>query len=233
LFKETIAKNIALGKLNASKEEIESACKAANATEFIDRLPLRYDTPCGERGGLLSGGQKQRVAIARAIVKNPPILLLDEATSALDSNSERVVQDALDNASKGRTTVSIAHRLATIKNANQIVVLEKGTILEIGTHNELLAKKGRYFELVENQKLVQLEGTVVEKEKEVEKEVEKIEESVKKSTKIQIEQKKKYGRLEMMERIFALAKGYYHMIAIGLFFSLALGSVRFYERFNT
>jgi ABC-type methionine transport system ATPase subunit len=228
LFKETIAKNIALGKLNASKEDIEEACKAANATEFIDSLPLRYDTPCGERGGLLSGGQKQRLAIARAIVKNPRILLLDEATSALDSNSERIVQDALDAASKGRTTVSIAHRLATIKNANQIIVLEKGFVVEVGTHSELVEKKGRYFELVENQKLVHLDGKAVEKENLAEKQEEVVDVTIKKSVKEELVAKKKRSKLGMMKRVYSLAKGYYTVFVIGSIFSLILGLVSFH-----
>ncbi|ORY33913.1 ABC transporter B family member 11-like protein [Rhizoclosmatium globosum] len=140
LFRYSVKENIRFGK-------------AANAYDFIKELPEGFDNDVGERGSLLSGGQKQRVAIARAIIRNPPILLLDEATSALDSQSEQIVQDALEKASVGRTTIVIAHRLSTIKDADLIVVLEKGEVAEMGTHNELLAKKGRYHELVSRQEL--------------------------------------------------------------------------------
>ncbi|KAJ3116674.1 ATP-binding cassette, sub-B (MDR TAP), member 4, partial [Physocladia obscura] len=153
LFRYTVKENIRFGKLNASNEEIESAARAANAFNFINELPNGFESDVGERGSLLSGGQKQRVAIARAIIKNPPILLLDEATSALDSQSEAVVQEALDKVSIGRTTVVVAHRLSTIKDADVIVVLEKGEVVEIGTHQELLSRKGRYNELVSLQDL--------------------------------------------------------------------------------
>ncbi|KAK9766045.1 hypothetical protein K7432_005165 [Basidiobolus ranarum] len=162
LFKCTIAENVAHGLIgtpyeNASLEKrmelIENACKMSNAHDFIMTLPEKYNTHVGERGFLLSGGQKQRIAIARAIVKDPRILLLDEATSALDTQSEGIVQQALDRASSGRTTIVIAHRLSTIRNADQIVVMERGQIIESGTHNSLLAEKGAYFKLVELQKI--------------------------------------------------------------------------------
>ncbi|KAF8767736.1 ATP-dependent translocase ABCB1 like protein [Argiope bruennichi] len=151
LFSTTIANNIKYGKQDATQEEIEAAAKIANVHSFIDTLPKKYDTLVGERGTQLSGGQKQRIAIARALIKNPKILLLDEATSALDTESESVVQAALDEARQGRTTVVVAHRLSTIRTADKIVVLKDGEVQEIGTHDELMLRKGIYFELVSTQ----------------------------------------------------------------------------------
>ncbi|CAF0852957.1 unnamed protein product [Adineta ricciae] len=153
LFQVSISENIRFGRMDATPEEIEKAAKMANAHDFIMELPKKYDTLVGERGAQLSGGQKQRVAIARALVRNPRILLLDEATSALDTESERIVQEALDRASKGRTTVVIAHRLSTIKNASKIVVLDKGAVIEEGNHETLIETKGVYHGLVEAQNL--------------------------------------------------------------------------------
>jgi ABC-type multidrug transport system fused ATPase/permease subunit len=141
LFGGSIRENIAYGKPNATEEEILEAASKANALEFIDRFPEKLDTIVGERGTQLSGGQRQRIAIARAILKDPRILILDEATSSLDSESEKLVQEALEKLMKGRTSVVIAHRLATIRNADQIIVLENGTIAETGTHEELIRKK--------------------------------------------------------------------------------------------
>ncbi|CAI2169154.1 2825_t:CDS:10 [Funneliformis geosporum] len=157
LFDFTIGENIAYGKEGCSQEEIEAAAKDANIHSFIIGLPKGYDTPVGERGAQLSGGQKQRIAIARALIRQPKLLLLDEATSALDSESEKVVQDALDSASKGRTTITIAHRLSTIQNADLICVVKKGKIVEQGQHFDLVAQKGYYYELVNKQKLTNLQ----------------------------------------------------------------------------
>ena len=147
LFSGTVYENIIYGKLDASKEEVIEAAKNAGAHEFIMSLPNGYDTYVGERGVKLSGGQKQRISIARVFLKNPPILILDEATSALDNESERVVQESLERLAKGRTTLTIAHRLTTIKNANKIYYVGDSRILEEGTHKELLAQKGLYHSL--------------------------------------------------------------------------------------
>ena len=152
LFAVSIAENIKYGKPDATMDEIEKASVASNAHMFISGLPGKYDTLCGERGTQLSGGQKQRIAIARAIISNPKVLLLDEATSALDSESEKLVQGALDNLMDGRTVVVVAHRLSTIRNADKICVFQTGTIVEEGTHEELYAKQdGFYRELVSKQ----------------------------------------------------------------------------------
>ena len=147
LFNATVRENIAFGMPNATQEEIENAAKIANAHDFIMSLDEGYDTNIGERGNKLSGGQRQRVSIARAVLKNPPILILDEATSALDTESEKLVQDALEKLMKDRTSLVIAHRLSTVKNADKILVLSKGEIIEEGTHQELMALKGVYHNL--------------------------------------------------------------------------------------
>lgn len=148
LFATTIRENIRYGNPDVNNEEIEKAARIANCHQFIMKLPDGYETKIGERGAQLSGGQKQRISIARALVKNPKILLLDEATSALDPTSEKRVQDALENASKGRTTLVVSHRLSTITNSDKIVYINKGVVVEQGTHSELMMKKGFYFELV-------------------------------------------------------------------------------------
>lgn len=151
LFNESVAYNIALGKPDATAEEIEAAARIANAHEFIVKLEKGYQTNIGDAGGKLSGGQKQRISIARAVLKNPPILILDEATSALDTESEKLVQEALYKLMENRTSLVIAHRLSTIQHADEIVVMDHGRIAERGTHNELLAKEGIYRKLVEMQ----------------------------------------------------------------------------------
>jgi len=153
LFDNTVAKNIAINAPNATQEQIEEAAKLANAHEFIKKLSNGYETSTGERGLQMSGGQKQRICIARALINNPKILLLDEATSALDNKSEKVVQAALDSASSGRTTLVIAHRLSTVKNADLIIVMEKGIIIESGTHEQLMELKQYYYNLVKNQEI--------------------------------------------------------------------------------
>ena len=151
LFNDTIRKNIAYGQSDVTEEAIQKAAKAANALEFIEQTPDGFDTLIGERGVNLSGGQKQRLAIARALLKNPPILILDEATSALDTESEKMVQKAIEVLMKDRTALVIAHRLSTVQNADKIVVLDKGKILEVGSHNELYEKGGLYRRLYDIQ----------------------------------------------------------------------------------
>lgn len=157
LFSESIAMNIRMGKPDATDEEVIAAAKAANAHEFIEALPNKYDTLVGERGVKLSGGQQQRVALARVFLKNPPILILDEATSALDLESEHKIQEALEKLAADRTTFIVAHRLATITHADRIVVIENGEITEIGTHAELMEKRGSYYELYQVQDFAQEE----------------------------------------------------------------------------
>ena len=153
LFNDTVKNNILLGNSNASDKDVIEALKIANAWEFVKELPEGIETNIGDSGNKLSGGQKQRLSIARAVLKNPPIMILDEATSALDTESERLVQDALDNMMKNRTSIVIAHRLSTIQKADSIIVLQKGKIVEQGTHEELIKKQGTYNKLVEMQSI--------------------------------------------------------------------------------
>jgi len=153
LFDDTIKNNILYGKIDASDEEIIEACKKANCHEFIKEFKNGYDTIVGENGVKLSGGQKQRVSIARAILKNSSIVLLDEATSALDTESEKLVQEALNNLAKDKTTITIAHRLSTVKNSNLIFVIKDGQILQSGDHDKLINQEGLYKKLCEQQSL--------------------------------------------------------------------------------
>jgi ABC-type multidrug transport system fused ATPase/permease subunit len=151
LFNDTIAANIAYGSPEATREQIIEVAKMANAHDFIIAQPEGYDKVVGEKGFTLSGGERQRVAIARAILKNPPILILDEATSALDTVTERLVQDAINRLMKNRTAFAIAHRLSTVRNADLILVLDRGAVIERGTHDQLFAQNGAYRRLCEMQ----------------------------------------------------------------------------------
>ena len=151
LFDDTVRNNIAYASSHASQKDIEEACKFAAADEFINKLPNKYETFVGENGVKLSGGQKQRISIARAILKKSPIILLDEATSSLDTNSEKVVQNAINNLIKGRTTIVIAHRLSTIHNADKIFVLKNGEIINFGSHEKLIQDCNEYKSLYKNQ----------------------------------------------------------------------------------
>jgi ABC-type multidrug transport system fused ATPase/permease subunit len=151
MFNETIARNIAFGDPEPDLDRVLAAAQAAASHDFIMRLPLGYETKIGESGLSLSGGQKQRIAIARAIYNNPPVLIFDEATSALDTESERAIQDNLGRLMSGRTTIVIAHRLSTVREAHAIVVLEKGSVAEVGTHEQLIEQRGLYYYLSSQQ----------------------------------------------------------------------------------
>lgn len=155
LYQGSIRENIALGieDTDPTDVQIEDACRQANVWDFVSSLPEGLGTPCGNQGLSLSGGQRQRIAIARALVRQPRLLLLDEATSALDTESEKIVKEALDRAAAGRTTIAVAHRLSTIRDADTIVVFERGRVVQWGTHEELIAKGGIYYEMVQGQSL--------------------------------------------------------------------------------
>jgi subfamily B ATP-binding cassette protein MsbA len=151
LLNDTVHANIAYGSPSATREQVEAAARAANADQFVEQLPQRYDTVLGERGTRLSGGQRQRIAIARALLRDPPILILDEATSALDTESERLVQQAIDRLMAQRTVLVIAHRLATVRDADEIVVLDAGRIVQQGSHEQLFRTGGLYRRLYDLQ----------------------------------------------------------------------------------
>ncbi|GMR62757.1 hypothetical protein PMAYCL1PPCAC_32952 [Pristionchus mayeri] len=153
LFRGTIADNVRLGIAEVSDECIRSACRLANAAEFTQNFPEGYDTLVGEKGRSLSGGQKQRIAIARALIRNPRVIVLDEATSALDTHSEKVVRTALESSAQGRTSVMITHRLETIRHCDEICFIEGGRIVERGRHEELIARRGKYYEMTQHQNL--------------------------------------------------------------------------------
>jgi ATP-binding cassette subfamily B protein len=158
LFHATVRENLRFAKPDATDAELEAAAEAARIHDLIESLPEGYDTVVGERGYRFSGGEKQRIAIARTILRNPPILVLDEATSSLDTETERLVQEALDQLSEGRTTIAIAHRLSTIRDADQIVVVDRGRVVEIGTHGDLVRNGNRYSTLVSSDSELQLAG---------------------------------------------------------------------------
>ena len=153
MFSDTVFNNIAYGMPNATVEQVIYAAEVANAHSFIVRQPDGYDSMLGERGVGLSGGEKQRISIARAVLKNPSILVFDEATAAVDSETEHLIQEAIERLISGRTTLMIAHRLSTLRKANKIIVLDQGRVIEFGSHEELMALKGKYYKLIEIQSM--------------------------------------------------------------------------------
>jgi ATP-binding cassette subfamily B protein len=167
LFFGTIAENICYGKPEATREEIVAAARAAHAHEFILRLPQGYDSLVGERGQALSGGERQRISIARALLIDPRILIMDEATSSVDTTTEKEIQKALDNLVQGRTTIAIAHRLSTLRKADRLVVLDRGQIVEVGSHDELMLREGAYYRLYQAQlRNADTEPTLVDEDSE-------------------------------------------------------------------
>jgi subfamily B ATP-binding cassette protein MsbA len=158
IFNDTVARNIAFGREDVPMERIEAAAKLAAASDFVEQMPQKYDTPLGDRGVRLSGGQQQRIAIARAILADPDLLIFDEATSHLDIFTEREIQAAMARLSENRTLMVVAHRLSTIRNADIVLVMDKGRLVEQGTHRELLARRGIYWQMVMHQRLDLAEG---------------------------------------------------------------------------
>ncbi|WP_295616690.1 ATP-binding cassette domain-containing protein, partial [Chamaesiphon sp. GL140_3_metabinner_50] len=156
LFSGTVKENITLAKPGANQKEIERAAELAGADEFIRKMPMRYDTEIGEGGGMLSGGQRQRIAIARSLLNNPRLLIFDEATSSLDTESEQIIQNNLEKIRRDRSTIIIAHRLSTVRNADLILVLDKGVLIESGNHQQLMDKRGQYYHL-NHQQLVTIQ----------------------------------------------------------------------------
>ena len=237
LFDCTIKENIRYAKQDATEKEIEEACREANAYEFISKLPKGLDTMVGEGGAQLSGGQKQRIAIARALIRNPQILLLDEATSALDNESEAIVQAALDRLHRGRTTLVIAHRLSTVRNADKIVAMEAGSVREVGTHAELMVKEGLYYSLVNrqmagkeqtneaNQEEESLEDGLIspEKDKVFSKQMSK-QVSIKEHKKTE-KSVSKQSRGTLIRRLMAKNKPEWLYIIVGCIFSMCFGAL--------
>ena len=238
LFDCTIKENIKYAKQDATEKQIEEACREANAYEFISKLPKGLDTMVGEGGAQLSGGQKQRIAIARALIRNPQILLLDEATSALDNESEAIVQAALDRLHKGRTTLVIAHRLSTVRNADKIVAMEAGIVREVGSHAELMVKEGLYYSLVnrqmagkeqseeENQEEVGLENGVIpaDKDQMLSRQISK-QVSIKEPRKTEKSAVSKQSRGTLIRRLMAKNKPEWLYIIIGCIFSMCFGAL--------
>uniref|UniRef100_A0A7G3ASY9 ABC-type xenobiotic transporter n=1 Tax=Lutzomyia longipalpis TaxID=7200 RepID=A0A7G3ASY9_LUTLO len=237
LFSTTIAENIRFGNPEATQEDIEKAAKIANCHSFIEKLPEKYDTVLGENGAQLSGGQKQRIAIARAIVRNPKILLLDEATSALDTESERVVQKALDKASEGRTTLTVSHRLSTLRSADFIIVFEQGEIVEQGTQEELMELQGHFYNLHMANQAASLCDTDDESAKEeaaaerrkrpsgrVLEEDESVAEIFEKARAMSLRPSQKEPKKGVMSRIMKLSFNEWKLMLVGCFCSIIVGS---------
>jgi len=230
LFSKSIRENLALAKDNVTEDEMIAALKKANAYEFVMHLEKGLDTFVGGSGGQLSGGQKQRIAIARAIIKDSPILLLDEATSALDRKNEKEIQETLDSISKDRTTIVIAHRLTTVKNADKIFLLGSGELLESGTHDELIKKEGRYYNLQKAQLLADEESNNEEKAdpKNIEVAVTKGQlTSIKKETsdKKEAAKEKEKEDKQALKKLYRYAKPERTMIFLSCFFSMCNGVI--------